>query len=62
MTTRFDNSKELIILPLTDNEIRLIAIIRSLYPFEKVVINADKEGKIGKYRIERSYIVELSTE
>lgn len=54
--------EEILILPLTNNEIKLIAIIRSLHPFEKVVINADKEGKIGKYRIERSYTVELSTE
>ena len=40
---------------LTQNELRLIAAIRSLHPFEKVTISADKEGKIDSYIVERSY-------
>jgi hypothetical protein len=52
---------DLIILPLTENEIKLIAVIRSLHPFEKVIINADKEGKPDNFLVERSYKVMLST-
>ncbi len=52
---------ELIILPLTENEIKLIAVIRSLHAFEKVIINADKEGKPDNFLVERSYKVMLST-
>lgn len=40
---------------LTDNEQRLIAVLRSLHPYEKIVISADKEGKVDSYLVERSY-------
>lgn len=40
---------------LTDNEQRLIACLRSLHPFEKIVISADKEGRVDSYLVERSF-------
>jgi hypothetical protein len=40
---------------LTRNEARLILAIRSLKPFEKVVISADKTGHIDSYIVERSF-------
>lgn len=44
---------------LTDNEQKLIMVVRSLHPFEEVVISADKEingiVKVGSMIIKRSY-------
>ena len=40
---------------LTDNEIVIITIIRSLHPFEKLVVNADKDGVPDHFIVERSY-------
>jgi len=40
---------------LTENEQRLIVALRSLHPFEKITINADKEGRVDSYLVERSY-------
>lgn len=40
---------------LTDNEIKLLAIIRSLHPFEKLIINGDKDGRADTFIVERSY-------
>lgn len=40
---------------LTDNEQKLIYALRSLHPYEKIVISADKEGKVDSYLIERTY-------
>ena len=40
---------------VTKNEARLLAVIRSLHPFEKVVVSADKSGTIDSYVVERSY-------
>lgn len=40
---------------LTDNEQKLIYALRSLRPFEKIVITADKNGTVDSYLVERSY-------
>ena len=43
------------VLTLTDNEIRLIAAIRSLHPHEKVTVTADQNGRPDYFIVERSY-------
>jgi hypothetical protein len=40
---------------LTANEVKLIAALKSLRPYEKIVITADKEGKVDTYLVERSF-------
>lgn len=40
---------------LTDNEQKLIYALRSLRPFEKITISADKNGAVDSYIVERSY-------
>ncbi len=45
---------------LTDNEKLLIEIIRTLKPFENIVINADKGGKINNFLVVRSQKVLLT--
>jgi hypothetical protein len=40
---------------LTDNEVKLVTVLRSLRPFEKIIISADKNGKVDNYVCERSY-------
>ena len=40
---------------LSTHEQRLIAIVRSLHPYERVVISADKEGRPDSYIVERSF-------
>jgi hypothetical protein len=40
---------------LTDNEVRLVTALRSLRPFEKIVISADKNGAVDSYVVERSF-------
>jgi hypothetical protein len=42
-------------MELTDNEIRLITALRTLHPFEKITISADKEGRVDNYIVDRSY-------
>ena len=54
--------KELIVFSLSENEIEIVTMIRSLMPFEKVIVNADKNGKADNYLVERSHKVVLSTE
>jgi hypothetical protein len=40
---------------LTDNEIKLITALRSLHPYEKIIITADKLGKPDNYLVERTW-------
>lgn len=40
---------------LSESEQKLIYVIRSLKPFEKVEISADKGGKVDSYIVHRSY-------
>jgi hypothetical protein len=40
---------------VTKNEARLLAVIRSLHPYEKVTVSADKSGIVDNYIVERSY-------
>jgi len=40
---------------LTENEIRLIQVLRSLHPFEKIIVSADKQGKVDSYIVERTF-------
>lgn len=40
---------------LTENEQKLIYALRSLRPFEKIIISADKNGAVDSYIVERSY-------
>jgi hypothetical protein len=40
---------------LTPNEQRLIAVLRSLHAFEKIIVSADKEGNVDSYIVERTY-------
>lgn len=40
---------------LSPHELRIIAIMRSLHPFEQVVISADKEGRPDSYIVTRTY-------
>lgn len=47
--------------PLSANEVRIIETIRSLHPFERVIITGDKEGKIDNYLVERSWKIVLTT-
>ena len=42
-------------MEVTKNEARLIAILRSLKPFEEVVLSADKNGQPDSYVVKRSY-------
>jgi hypothetical protein len=42
-------------ITLTDNEVKLIMALRSLHPYEKITVNADKNGKPDNYLVERSY-------
>lgn len=39
---------------LTDNEKTIIDILRSLQPFEEIIITADKAGKPNNFLIKRS--------
>ena len=40
---------------LNDNEVRLLAVLRSLHPYEKVVITADQNGRPDYFVVERSF-------
>ncbi len=40
---------------LTENEQRLITVLRSLHPFERIIISASKDGKVDSYIVERTY-------
>ena len=40
---------------LTANEMKLIAVLKSLHEFEEVVISADKSGQPDTYVVKRSY-------
>ncbi len=40
---------------LTDNEVRLLACLKSLHPHEKVIITADQEGRPDYFIVERTY-------
>ena len=42
-------------MEVTKNEAKLIAVLRSLQPFEKIVLSADKNGQPDNYVVERSY-------
>lgn len=43
-------------MTLTDNEQKIIHVLRSLKPFEKVEISADKKGEADKFIVHRSYM------
>lgn len=45
---------------LTENERYIIQAIRSLEPFEKIIIEADKQGKPNQFLIQRSTAVMLT--
>lgn len=49
------NKPKIYITELTANEVKLIHALRSLHPFEKLTISADKSGQIDSYICERSY-------
>lgn len=40
---------------LTNNEVKLVTALRSLRPFEKIIISADKNGAVDSYVVERTY-------
>lgn len=42
-------------MELTNNEIEIITILRSLQPFEELEIKADQKGRIDYYIVHRSY-------
>lgn len=43
-----------VMINLTDNEKSIIEILRSLNPFEKVTIEADKAGKLNNFVVSRT--------
>ena len=40
---------------LNDNEVKLLAVLRSLHPHEKVIITADQNGRPDYFVVERSF-------
>lgn len=42
-------------MEVTKNEAKLIAVLRSLKPFEEVVLSADKNGQPDQYIVKRSF-------
>jgi len=42
-------------MTLTDNEQKIILVVRSLKPFERIEITADKLGKADSFIVHRSY-------
>lgn len=40
---------------LTENEVRIIAILRSLHAYEKVTVTADQNGKPDYFIVDRTF-------
>jgi hypothetical protein len=40
---------------MTDNETKLLAVIRSLHPFEKIEIQADQKGRPDYFIVHRTF-------
>lgn len=51
------NEKAKVLESISPNEMAIILELRSLRPFEKVEIMADKGGKIGTYFVTRTFKV-----
>jgi hypothetical protein len=46
---------------MTDNEKRILEILRTLKPFERIEVQADQSGKPDYYIVHRSYKEILAT-
>lgn len=42
-------------MTLSDNEQKIIAVVRTLHPFEKVEIQADQNGRPNYFIVHRSF-------
>ncbi len=44
-------------MELTENEVKMLEVIRQLKPYEKVEIRKDKEGRVDKYILNREQTI-----
>lgn len=49
-------------MQLSPNELKIIEILRSLNPYEKIEVIKDKDGKMDSYLVHRSQKIVLTVE